>query len=53
MPRRGRRGARGVAGRGGGGAFPGDHGGFASSDWSPSNDPAVFAATLREVIDGE
>lgn len=32
--------------------FPGDHGGFAPSDWSPSNDPAAFAATLRRVIDG-
>jgi pimeloyl-ACP methyl ester carboxylesterase len=31
--------------------FPGDHGGFAASDWSPGNDPAAFAAKLREVLD--
>ncbi len=31
--------------------FPGDHGGFASSEWSPANDPAAFAATLLEVLD--
>jgi hypothetical protein len=31
--------------------FPGDHGGFAASDWSPDNDPAAFAAKLREVFD--
>ncbi|MFI2105301.1 alpha/beta fold hydrolase [Isoptericola sp. NPDC019693] len=32
--------------------FPGDHGGFASSDWSPDNDPAAFAARLRAVLGG-
>ena len=32
--------------------FPGDHGGFAASQWSPHNDPAAFAAKLREVLDG-
>lgn len=31
--------------------FPGDHGGFAASEWSPGNDPAAFAAKLREVLD--
>jgi hypothetical protein len=31
--------------------FPGDHGGFAVSDWSPNNDPAAFAAKLRELVD--
>ena len=31
--------------------FPGDHGGFAASDWSPNNDPAAFAAKLRELVD--
>jgi pimeloyl-ACP methyl ester carboxylesterase len=31
--------------------FPGDHGGFAANEWSPDNDPAAFAAKLREVID--
>jgi hypothetical protein len=30
--------------------FPGDHGGFAASEWSPDNDPAAFAAKLREVL---
>jgi pimeloyl-ACP methyl ester carboxylesterase len=30
--------------------FPGDHGGFAANQWSPGNDPAAFAATLREVL---
>jgi pimeloyl-ACP methyl ester carboxylesterase len=30
--------------------FPGDHGGFTVSPWSPANDPAAFAATLREVL---
>jgi hypothetical protein len=30
--------------------FPGDHGGFVRSDWSPGNDPVGFAATLREVL---
>ena len=31
--------------------FPGDHGGFAASEWTPDNDPAAFAATLRAVLD--
>lgn len=31
--------------------FPGDHGGFAANEWSPANDPAAFAATLRSVLD--
>lgn len=31
--------------------FPGDHGGFTSSPWSPTNDPAAFAAQLRAVLD--
>lgn len=31
--------------------FPGDHGGFAANAWSPSNDPAAFAAKLRELLD--
>jgi pimeloyl-ACP methyl ester carboxylesterase len=31
--------------------FPGDHGGFAANEWSPGNDPAAFAAKLREVLD--
>lgn len=30
--------------------FPGDHGGFSSSPWSPANNPARFAETLREVL---
>lgn len=30
--------------------FPGDHGGFMVSEWSPANDPAAFAAALREVL---
>jgi pimeloyl-ACP methyl ester carboxylesterase len=30
--------------------FPGDHGGFAANEWSPGNDPAAFAAKLREVF---
>jgi pimeloyl-ACP methyl ester carboxylesterase len=30
--------------------FPGDHGGFAANPWSPGNDPAAFAATLRQVL---
>jgi pimeloyl-ACP methyl ester carboxylesterase len=30
--------------------FPGDHGGFAANAWSPGNDPAGFAATLREAL---
>lgn len=32
--------------------FPGDHGGFMANEWSPHNDPAAFAARLREVLDG-
>lgn len=32
--------------------FPGDHGGFTVSPISPNNDPATFAAKLREVLDG-
>jgi pimeloyl-ACP methyl ester carboxylesterase len=32
--------------------FPGDHGGFVANEWSPGNDPAAFAAKLREVLDG-
>jgi pimeloyl-ACP methyl ester carboxylesterase len=31
--------------------FPGDHGGFSVSEWSPHNDPAAFAIKLREVLD--
>jgi pimeloyl-ACP methyl ester carboxylesterase len=31
--------------------FPGDHGGFTVSPMSPYNDPAAFAAKLREVLD--
>ena len=31
--------------------FPGDHGGFAANEWSPDNDPAAFAAKLREMLD--
>jgi pimeloyl-ACP methyl ester carboxylesterase len=30
--------------------FPGDHGGFAGNEWSPGNDPAAFAAKLRELL---
>jgi pimeloyl-ACP methyl ester carboxylesterase len=30
--------------------FPGDHGGFAASEWSPGNDPAAFASKLRGVL---
>jgi pimeloyl-ACP methyl ester carboxylesterase len=30
--------------------FPGDHGGFAANEWSPGNDPAAFAAKLRQVL---
>lgn len=30
--------------------FPGDHGGFAANEWSSDNDPAAFAAKLREVL---
>lgn len=33
--------------------FPGDHGGFTASEWSPNNDPAAFASELRTVLDGE
>jgi hypothetical protein len=58
---RDRRGRRGHHGRAGGEAlaaalgaepvvFPGDHGGFTTSEWSPGNDPAAFAARLREVL---
>lgn len=31
--------------------FPGDHGGFTLSPMGPNNDPAAFAARLREVLD--
>jgi len=31
--------------------FPGDHGGFTASEYSPDNDPAAFAALLLEVLD--
>jgi pimeloyl-ACP methyl ester carboxylesterase len=31
--------------------FPGDHGGFTTNPMSPGNDPAGFAARLREVLD--
>ena len=31
--------------------FPGDHGGFAASEWSPNNDPGAFAQTLRGVLE--
>lgn len=31
--------------------FPGDHGGFVATEWSPNNDPEAFAATLRDVLD--
>jgi pimeloyl-ACP methyl ester carboxylesterase len=31
-------------------AFPGDHGGFVRNEWSPDNDPAAFAARLRDVL---
>ncbi len=31
--------------------FPGDHGGFTVSEWSPNNDPAAFAGKLRELIE--
>ncbi|WP_098462213.1 alpha/beta fold hydrolase [Isoptericola jiangsuensis] len=30
--------------------FPGDHGGFMRNEWAPDNDPAAFAARLREVL---
>jgi pimeloyl-ACP methyl ester carboxylesterase len=32
--------------------FPGDHGGFVRNEWSPNNDPAAFAAKLRDVLAG-
>jgi len=32
--------------------FPGDHGGFVANEWSPDNDPAAFATTLRGVLAG-
>lgn len=32
--------------------FPGDHGGFTATPMSPHNEPAAFAAKLREVLDG-
>lgn len=31
--------------------FPGDHGGFTVSPMGPNNDPAAFAARLRQVLD--
>lgn len=31
--------------------FPGDHGGFTVSPMSPNNNPAAFAATLRDVLE--
>ncbi|QSR28847.1 alpha/beta hydrolase [Nocardioides aromaticivorans] len=31
--------------------FPGDHGGFVANEWSPGNDPAAFAARLKDVLD--
>jgi hypothetical protein len=31
--------------------FPGDHGGFAASEWSPNNDPGAFAQKLRGVLE--
>lgn len=31
--------------------FPGDHGGFATSDWSPDNDPTAFARKLSDVLE--
>jgi hypothetical protein len=33
--------------------FPGDHGGFATNEWSPGNDPEAFAQRLRELLDAE
>ncbi|NOV95627.1 alpha/beta fold hydrolase [Isoptericola halotolerans] len=30
--------------------FPGDHGGFARTEWNPDNDPAAFWARLRDVL---
>ncbi|KAA1429359.1 alpha/beta fold hydrolase [Nocardioides antri] len=32
--------------------FPGDHGGFVANEWSPANDPAAFAARLKDVLAG-
>jgi pimeloyl-ACP methyl ester carboxylesterase len=32
--------------------FPGDHGGFTANEWSPGNDPAAFADTLRDLLGG-
>lgn len=32
--------------------FPGGHGGFATSEWEPS-DPPAFASILRELLDGD
>jgi pimeloyl-ACP methyl ester carboxylesterase len=31
--------------------FPGDHGGFATNEWSPGNDPEAFAQRLCELLD--
>jgi pimeloyl-ACP methyl ester carboxylesterase len=31
-------------------AFPGDHGGFATHEWSAGNDPEAFARRLRELL---
>jgi pimeloyl-ACP methyl ester carboxylesterase len=31
--------------------FPGDHGGFAATEWSAGNDPEAFAQRLRELLD--
>ena len=33
--------------------FPGDHGGFTVNEWAPHNDPAAFAAKLRDVLRDE
>ena len=62
IPAIGERGEGGLARRGGEAVaellgvepviFPGDHGGFAANQWSPGNDPAAFAAKLRELLDG-
>ena len=30
--------------------FPGGHGGFVGGPWAPNDDPAAFAAKLREVL---
>jgi pimeloyl-ACP methyl ester carboxylesterase len=63
VPAIGAQGAGGLARRGGEAVarllsvepvvFPGDHGGFAANQWSPDNQPAAFAAKLREVLDEE